>query len=102
MNQVEYTALTAMVSTLKHQIAAIETMLATIANVKKENKTKSSTAKPIDPGDHYLSDEEEAKFEQKLEDWRQQELKRMEMSAQNYYTQTMQGIADGSSDENPA
>lgn len=101
MNQVEYTALTAMLSTVKHQIAALETMLATIANIKKE-KPKSTVPKPVDPSDIYLSTEEEVAYEQKLEEWRLKELQRIEANADKYFTQSMQGIADGSSDQNPA
>lgn len=100
MSPAEYTAMTAMLSTFKHQIAALETMLAAIANVKREKK--STASKPIDPADAYLSDDEEEAFQRTLERARQEELQRMEREASGYFVKTMQDVVNGSSDQNPA
>lgn len=101
MTPAEFTALSAMLSTFKHQISAMETMLAAIANQKRE-KTKSTAPKPVEPGDDYLSEDEEEAFQKALERARQEELQRMEREAQGYFAKTMQDVVDGSGNQGPA
>lgn len=97
MNQVEYTALTSMISTLKHQIAAVETLLATIANAKLE-KTRPVTRSSA-PADVYLTADEDRAVAQDIEAFRQAELRRLEGKAEEYFAQKMQDAVDGTSDQ---
>jgi len=98
LDQIAFTALTAMVANMKHQLAAFETMLAAVANVKKSSvKTPGFTASL--PNATHLSDDEEAMIAKSIESVRLEELQRMDQSAENYFVKTMQEVADGSGNQ---
>jgi prefoldin subunit 5 len=95
VNQVEYTMLTSMISTVKHQIGALETVLATIANAKKES-AKPKTLKPLDPLNDYLPAEVEDEIMVDLE-----KLRLQAQQGEQFFITKMQEVADGSSNPSP-
>ena len=92
MTPVEYTSLTVMISTIKHQIAALETLLAAMSNAQQAPVRTSRKPAPIDPS-HELSPDEETAVEQSVEEFRKAELARMAQHAENYFVESMEKIS---------
>lgn len=102
MDQFALTAVMAIISIMKHQLAALETLLTTLANVKKNQSQTQTVIKHSTPTDAHMSDDEERMFQEALERARLEELARMGQAGENYFVQTMQGVADGSGDQSQA
>lgn len=94
MNQVEYTALVTMISSLKAQLAGLETMVATIANVSRDQKSVQMPGVLSAKDSNSLSQDEDDYLESVVMDARQNELDRMSKSAQEYFERNIQIVAD--------
>lgn len=88
MSPVEYTSLTVMISSIKHQLAALETVIAAMSNAQQAPVTKTRKPAPID-APHELSLEEETQVEDSIEAFRKAEMARMAKHAEEYFVQAM-------------
>lgn len=96
MNQVEYTAIVTMIQALKSQIAGLETVIATIANVsrEKQNPTRIVPKNQNFTDSSSLTEEEEIALEKMMKEAEETQLKRMEQEAKKHFEANMQQIAD--------
>lgn len=94
MNQIEYTALTTMITSIKAQISGLETMIATISNVKKDIDKPVPRKAPDFTDSVTLSDEDDLSLEKMIKEAQNAEIRRMASEAEKYGQNLMQNVID--------
>jgi hypothetical protein len=85
-----------MIQTMKTQLAGLETMIAAIANFKKDDVKSVPRKNPDYSTDQSLSEEEDLTIDKMIEMAREQELQRMALEAEKYGQTLMQESIDAS------